>query len=305
MSDQASEQSVEDRLVGLLTAEENQPEDEEESVEGAPEDTEEESAESEEKETEAPATIKLKWNGEEVEKPLEEVVTLAQQGFDYTQKTQKLADERRQIEEYAQVVKTQEQTFQMQTQIQQAFLAELATVKALDDQIAQYAKVNWQELSDSDPVQAQKLFFTYSQLQNQKQSALADLNGKHQQAMQMQEARAAEIRSRGAQELPKLIPNFNDSVAKELQEFAKEYKSDIASSYNPNDYKVLWMAQQYAKLQASKPGISNKVASKPPVVKPGGRDAKSMDRSRHADEMAQLRKSGNSDLAAKLIERML
>lgn len=302
MPDQAIEQSVEDRLAGLLTAEEEMPE--EEVTEG--EETTEEAQESEEEtEAESPAVIKLKWNGEEVEKPLEEVVSLAQQGFDYTQKTQKLADERREIETYAQAVKAQEQGFQAQVQIQQAFLKELATVKAIDDQIAAYAQINWQSLSDSDPVQAQKLFFTYSQLQNQKQAALGDLNTKHQQAQQVQEQRMAEIAARGKQELPKLIPNFNDSVAKELQDFARNLKSDIASSFNPNDYKVLWMANEYAKLQASKPQVTNKVTNKPPVVKPGGRDTKTADRSKYADERAQLRKSGRDDIAAKLIERML
>jgi hypothetical protein len=311
MDDQAEVQSPEERIeslldAGLLTGEETPHEEvEDESETEATEEVEEEKEESEDEEEKSPATIKLKWNGEEVEKPLEEVVELAQKGHDYTQKTQQLAEQRKQVEEEAQAVKAQEQQLVQQAQFQQAFLKELATVKALDDQIAAYAKIDWQQLSDTDPVQAQKLFFTYSSLQNQKQSAIGELNTKHRQAEQANQQRLADMQAKGAQELPKLIPNFNDSMAKDLQQFAKELKSDIAQSFNPNDYKVLWMAQQYAKLQESKPQITNKLASKPSVVKPGAKDAKAIQQTNSAKARQTLRQSGRMEDAASLLERML
>jgi hypothetical protein len=301
MSDQAEEQSPEERLMGLLDGEfpeEAEPEEAEETeVEAEGDETEDE--------TEDKATIKLKWNGEEVEKPLEEVVELAQKGHDYTQKTQKLAEERHQVEAQAQAVKAQEQALVQQAQFQQAFLGELATVKAIDDQIAAYAKIDWQQLSDSDPVQAQKLFFTYSNLQNQKQAAIGELNKKHQQVEQANRQRIADMQSKGAEELPKLIPDYNDAVAKDLQQFAQSMKSDIAQSFNPNDYKVLWMARQYAKLQESKPQITNKVASKPAVVKPGAKDAKSIQQTMSAKSRQTLRQSGRMEDAASILEKML
>lgn len=311
MDDQAIEQSPEERLeslldAGLLTGEqETQEEVTEEAEEESQEETTEETEETDEKK-ESAATIKLKWNGEEVEKPLEEVVELAQKGHDYTQKTQKLAEERKQVEDQAQAIKAQEQALLKQAEFQQAFLKELATVKALDDQIEAYSKIDWQHLSDTDPVQAQKLFFTYSQLQNQKQQAIGELNKKHQEAEQAHRNRIAEIHARGAQELPKLIPNFNESVARDLQQFAQSLKSDIAQSLNPNDYKVLWMAQQYAKLQESKPQVANKVASKPPVVKPGAKDAKAIAKTNTDKIRQKFRESGGKmEHAASLLEKML
>lgn len=309
MDDQDEVQSPEERMQtlldnGLLEEPNEDPEDEQEARD---EDREpDELEETEEKEVkEEPATIKLKWNGEEIEKPLEEVVALAQQGHDYTQKTQKLAEERRQVEEQAQAVKAQEESFKMSVQVQQSFLKELAAVKAIEDQIEAYAKIDWQGLSDSDPVQAQKLFITYSQLQNQKQQAVGTLNAKHQEALRLQAERHAKQVAEGNAELPKLIPDFNESVASDLQQFAKTMKSDIASSLNPNDYKVLWMARQYAKLQESKPQVTNKVASKPSVVKPGGTDAKSMSRTNNDKARQQLRQSGRMEDAAKILARLL
>ena len=44
-------------------------------------------------------------------------------------------------------------------------IGEIAQITALDQQLSQYANVNWNQLSDSDFVEAQKLFFTYNQLQ--------------------------------------------------------------------------------------------------------------------------------------------
>lgn len=309
MDDQDAVQSPEEQMEALLDKgllgdtpeEEVEPEAEEaeESEEEAPEE------ESKEEEAKEPTIVKLKWNGEEIEKPLEEVISLAQQGHDYTQKTQKLAEERKHVEEFAQAVKAQEQSFQQSVQVQQAFLKELATVKAIEDQIEAYSKIDWQQLSDSDPVQAQKLFFTYSQLQNQKQQAIGTLNSKHQEAMNLQAQRHAEAVKRGQEEIPKLIPEFNESVANDLQQFAKSMKSDIAASLNPNDYKVLWMARQYAKLQESKPQVTNKVASKPPVVKPGGKDAKSAAQTNTAKARQNLRQSGRMEDAARILERLL
>lgn len=310
MDDQAVEQSPEERIeslldAGLLTGEPVEQEEPEAEDEPEAETKEEEPEESEEEEEKSPATIKLKWNGEEVEKPLEEVVELAQKGHDYTQKTQQLAEQRKQVEDQAQAIKAQEQNLIQQAQFQQAFLKELATVKALDDQIAAYAKIDWQQLSDTDPVQAQKLFFTYSTLQNQKQAAIGELNTKHKQAEQANQQRIADMQAKGAQELPKLIPGFNDAVDKSLQQFAKEMKSDITQSLNPNDYKVLWMAQQYAKLQESKPQITNKLASKPSVVKPGAKDAKAIQQTNSAKARQNLRQSGRMEDAASILERMM
>ena len=119
INDQDVNQSAEVLMMKYLDKEEGV---EEETPEELPEEEPEEPEQDEEEDSEEEqpsATVKLKVNGEEVDKPLEEVVSLAQQGLDYTQKTQKLADERREVENYAQSVAAQEQRFQQQVQLQQ------------------------------------------------------------------------------------------------------------------------------------------------------------------------------------------
>jgi len=108
MSDQVVEQSPQSRLEAMLgddivsdvqanldapeekeqpplEAEAEAPVEETDAEEEATDDAPDDQAEEEEQsEDEVPAILKLKVNGEEVEKPLDEVVALAQQGLDYT-----------------------------------------------------------------------------------------------------------------------------------------------------------------------------------------------------------------------------
>ena len=66
---------------------------------------------------------------------------------DYTQKTQALAEQRRAIEAQAQ------QTHQL---VQQN-IADIGRVASIDERLQQFSQLNWQALSEADPLQAQKL----------------------------------------------------------------------------------------------------------------------------------------------------
>jgi len=112
-TDQAeTPQSPESRIMALLPEVEDDVAPEPPAEAEADEQTESESEPEQEAEAQPqPTKLKLKWNGEEVEKDLDEVVALAQQGHDYTQKTQKLADERKAVEEQTQAIKAQRKPF--------------------------------------------------------------------------------------------------------------------------------------------------------------------------------------------------
>jgi hypothetical protein len=278
-----------------------------EEVEEEVEETEEEGEQEESEEEQPAATIKLKVNGEEIEKPLDEVVNLAQQGLDYTKKTQQLADERREVETYAQTVKVQEQQFQQQVQVQQALIQEIAAVTAVDQQLAQYQNINWQAFSDNDPVEAQKAFFLYNQLQTQRGQMVAELQQKQNYINQTQAQRLQQEVVKGREVIAREIPNWSAETQKELRTVGKEYgftDEELSQVIDPRHVKVLHDAMQYRKLQ-SNPVVDKKVKTAPPVVKPGGKDQKSAQNSQSRQLHDQLKKTGNADLAAKLIERML
>ena len=333
MSDQVAEQSPQSRLEAMLgdsiesdvQANLDAPEEKEQApleaeaeVEVPEEDTEEEAtddnpddqAEEEEQseEDEVPAILKLKVNGEEVEKPLDEVVALAQQGLDYTQKTQQVAEQKKELEAYAESIKAQEQAFQQQMQLNNVLIEDVAKITALDQQLNQYANVNWQQLSDSDFVEAQKLFFTYNQLQQERSTLVSQFEAKKQQVAQSQAQLMAEKIAKGKEVLAKEIPNWSPETNQALLSTGKDYgfsDAELNSIVDPRHVKVLHDAMQWRKLQQKDSIVKKKVSSAKPVVKPGAKDSKAEANSNHRQLRDSLRKTGKSEAAQKLIENML
>ena len=329
MSDQVAEQSPQSRLETMLgdsvesdvkppelqdeeeqtplEAEAEETTDEVETEEEATEESDDEAEEEEQSQDEVPAILKLKVNGEDVEKPLDEVVALAQQGLDYTQKTQQVAEQRKELEAYAEQIKMQEQAFQEQMQLNNVLIEDVAKITSLDQQLNQYANVNWQELSDSDFVEAQKHFFTYNQLQQQRSQLVSQFEAKKQQVVQKQTQLMSEKIAKGKEVLAKEIPNWSPETNQALLSTGKDYgfsDAELNSIVDPRHVKVLHDAMQWRKLQQNSV-VKKKVSNAKPVVKPGSKDTKAEASSNHRNLREQLRKTGKSDAAQKLIENML
>jgi hypothetical protein len=329
MSDQVAEQSPQSRLETMLgdsvesdvkppelqdeeeqaplEAEAEETTDEVETEEEATEESDDEAEEEEQSQDEVPAILKLKVNGEDVEKPLDEVVALAQQGLDYTQKTQQVAEQRKELEAYAESIKAQEQAFQEQMQLNNVLIEDVAKITSLDQQLNQYANVNWQQLSDNDFVEAQKLFFTYNQLQQERSQLVSQFEAKKQQVVQKQTQLMSEKIAKGKEILAKEIPNWSPETNQALLSTGKDYgfsDAELNSIVDPRHVKVLHDAMQWRKLQQNST-VKKKVSSAKPVVKPGSKDTKAEANSNHRQLREQLRKTGKSDAAQKLIENML
>ena len=327
MSDQVAEQSPQSRLEAMLgdsiesdvKPPELQEEEEQTPLEAEAEDTEEveseeatdesddQAEEDEQSQDEVPAILKLKVNGEDVEKPLDEVVALAQQGLDYTQKTQQVAEQRKELEAYAQQIQMQEQAFQQQVQLNNVLIEDVAKITSLDQQLNQYANVNWNQLSDNDFVEAQKLFFTYNQLQQERSQLVSQFEAKKQQVVQKQSQLMAEKIAKGKEILAKEIPNWSPETNQALLSTGKDYgfsDAELNSIVDPRHVKVLHDAMQWRKLQQNSV-VKKKVSNAKPVVKPGSKDTKAEANSNHRQLREQLRKTGKSDAAQKLIENML
>jgi hypothetical protein len=280
---------------------------EEVESEEATEEPDEEVEEEEQSQDEVPAILKLKVNGEDVEKPLDEVVALAQQGLDYTQKTQQVAEQRKELEAYAESIKAQEQAFQEQMQLNNVLIEDVAKITSLDQQLNQYANVNWQQLSDNDFVEAQKLFFSYNQLQQERSQLVSQFEAKKQQVVQKQSQLMAEKIAKGKEVLAKEIPNWSPETNQALLSTGKDYgfsDAELNSIVDPRHVKVLHDAMQWRKLQQNSV-VKKKVSNAKPVVKPGSKDTKAEANSNHRNLREQLRKTGKSDAAQKLIENML
>jgi hypothetical protein len=280
---------------------------EEVESEEATDEPDDQAEEEEQSQDEVPAILKLKVNGEDVEKPLDEVVALAQQGLDYTQKTQQVAEQRKELEAYAEQIKMQEQAFQEQMQLNNVLIEDVAKITALDQQLTQYGNVNWQELSDNDFVEAQKHFFTYNQLQQQRSQLVSQFEAKKQQIAGHQAQLMSERIAKGKEVLAKEIPGWSQETTQKLVSVGKEYgfsDAELNSIVDPRHVKVLHDAMQWRKLQQNST-VKKKVSSAKPVVRPGAKDTKAEANSNVRNLREQLRKTGKSDAAQKLIENML
>jgi len=329
MDDQVIEQSPQSRLEAMLgdiqeepitqdVQEEPQEVEEEESTEveeDVEESTDEETLETEDETEEEDSdeeqpvqNVKLKVNGEEIEKPLDEVVALAQQGLDYTKKTQEVAEQRKAVEALQQELNMATQQFQQQQQLNNLLIEDVAKVTALDQQLAQYQNVDWQKLSDSDFVEAQKLFFEYNQLQQERSNAVSQFETKRQEALNKQQQMIAAQVAKGKEQLAKEIPNWSPQTTQEIIEHSKNYgftDGELNSIVDPRHVRVLHDAMQWQKLKSKNSVTKKKVASAKPVVKPGSKDPKKVVNSNATKLREQLRRSGKSELASKLIENML
>ena len=338
MSDQPNMESPQSRLEAMLGDIQNEPpvdqeiQEEPQEVEEDVEDTEEESeddeeivedteSEDEESETddevdeeesdeEQPVqSVKLKVNGEEIEKPLDEVVALAQQGLDYTKKTQEVAEKRKELETLENQIRLQEQNLQQQSMLNSELIQDVAKITALDQQLSEYQDVNWEQLSDSDFVTAQKKFFTFNQLQQQRSNLVSQFESKRQEALNRQQQAVADKVAKGREVLAKEIPNWSQETTQEIISTGRDdygfTDAELNAIVDPRHVRVLHDAMQWRKLKSKNSVVKKKVSRAKPVVKPGSKDPNKAVNSNAKKIREQLRRSGSSDLASKLIEEMI
>jgi len=338
MADQPNMESPQSRLEAMLGDIQNEPpvdqeiQEEPQEVEEDVEDTEEESeydeedvedtnsddeeletddeVDEEESDEEQPVqSVKLKVNGEEIEKPLDEVVALAQQGLDYTKKTQEVAEKRKELETLENQIRLQEQNLQQQSMLNSELIHDVAKITALDQQLSEYQDVNWEQLSDSDFVTAQKKFFTFNQLQQQRSNLVSQFESKRQEALNRQQQAVADKVAKGREVLAKEIPNWSQETTQEIISTGREdygfTDAELNAIVDPRHVRVLHDAMQWRKLKSKNSVVKKKVSRAKPVVKPGSKDPNKAVNSNAKKIREQLRRSGSSDLASKLIEEMI
>ena len=338
MSDQPNMESPQSRLEAMLGDIQNEPpvdqeiQEEPQEVEEDVEDTEEESeydeedvedtnsddeeletddeVDEEESDEEQPVeSVKLKVNGEEIEKPLDEIVALAQQGLDYTKKTQEVAEKRKELESLENQIRLQEQNLQQQSMLNSELIQDVAKITALDQQLSEYQDVNWEQLSDSDFVTAQKKFFTFNQLQQQRSNLVSQFESKRQEALNKQQQMVADKVAKGREVLAKEIPNWSQETTQEIIAIGREdygfTDAELNAIIDPRHVRVLHDAMQWRKLKSKNSVVKKKVSRAKPVVKPGSKDPNKAVNSNAKKIREQLRRSGSSDLASKLIEEMI
>ena len=176
---------------------------------------------------------------------------------DYTVKTQTIAEERRAFE-------AAQQEFVQRQQFQSQHIERIAEVKAIDHRLEQFSKLDWNALTDADPVQAMKLDREMRALQQQRgQHVAAITQAQEQAAAQTSQATARSLAEAHATLTREITGYGTPEVMKALKATAKEIgfrDEELANVNDPRAVKLLYEASQYRKLMAKA-----KTAEKPDV----------------------------------------
>lgn len=248
----------------------DEDETEEEQGEDLAEEAGEEVDESEEDESESDETTTITHDGKEVKLTKAEALELAQKGFDYTKKTQVLADERKEVEQrktlYAERVKQQEQALEetlYRLNTAADFLeSELGAPPSIE--LAQYDAASYIAQKETYESRVAKLKNTYGQIQQ--------LSHEQQRLSQV----AIEEQANETEKyLIEHLPGWKDDPAKslkEMNEYINGYGLKPETVKEAYVQKGLWeiahKAREYDRIIAKRAELKPAKASPPRTIKP-------------------------------------
>ena len=247
------------------------------------------------------ASYRVIVDGKEMQVPLDELISGYQRGSSFTQKSQALADERREFEANAVAVQQERESYS--TVLQQ-----------LQQQMEAAAKpdLDWDRLERENPVQWLKL----KQLERDRQAqiqAVREEQSRMQQVLNQQQEQDLENRLNTERTLVlEKIPEWADSEVqaneqRQLLEYGKQLGFTDSELNEIYDHRALialrdaWRYNQLAngeKVKSAKSKIKN--------AKSGGKQMSRQMRGRkQRDQRAKLKETGKVDDAAALLGAML
>lgn len=169
---------------------------------------------------------------------------------DYTRKTQEAAEIRKAAE-------AERESVQKARQFEQENLDIVADLRAAQREMQHLQQVNLQQLSDQDPVQAQKLLVRIQQLQAYQAQTQGVLTQRHQAFLHAQQQEAARQLEEGRRVLQRDIPGWGPEMAAKLSQFALANgytEAEVAAIRSPAMVRSLYREYQVAeaKKQATK-----------------------------------------------------
>ena len=290
---------------GLLAPQTEEVADEEaEPVEASP---------AEEPAPEAEPEFEIEIDGhKEVVKGKEIIKELLQKGKHFSRGTEEVARERELL---------QAQRFQQEitTKFQSFVVNEIQQLRAMDAQLEQYSRIDWNAAIDADFTNAMKLQEQRNTLRQQRDAKFYELQAKQQQFQQGQAQAAQQLLAAEHSALLAKLPAWrnSDTAAKEQKEIASalsQYGFSQAEIGGLIDHRMLLVAKDAAAYRALRNGAQEKVKqarAAPPVVKPGAAvPAAAKAKASTQEVLKDIRKAGRQgnhkaqeQLAQKLFDR--
>lgn len=273
------------------------------SEEAPVEEYDEEPSDDSDEEPEAPKTFKVKVGGQELELSEDELVNYAQQGADYTKKTQQLAEQRKALEAEAQSV-------QQAKQLRDAYAERLQMIEQMLS--AQDSTEDLESLKEADPIGYAVKVAEMQQKEKQMSAVRAERDRIAQEQQAEYRQNMQNYLADQAQQLAKVLPEYSDpekgeALRSDLRKFAKSVgfsDEDLSNVVDHRQVMTLYKAMQYDKLQQAKPQVTKRVAEAPKTLKSGS-GVKTTNHDSMKRNKQQLRETGKVRDAARIFEQFL
>ena len=248
--EQGSEPSIEQRVgaafsnfMGFKEPEKKEapPEQSTETTEAAPE------AEGETT-TETPAEeffeLEIEGTKYQLPKPLEKAVM---QERDYTQKSQKLSEQRKTFETLAE----QSRIANMQAEFNKEISQELQQLQAFDAVLSQQSQVDWSSMTTEEML---KRKLQIDQWKEQRDAIRSGLETKYREWTGKRDEAIKALRAKANETAASRIPGWNEATQKAVREHAlSEGYTEVEleqAGLDPRHWVTLWKASQFDQLKA-------------------------------------------------------
>ena len=250
------------------------PEDEDTQEDATPEDddTEDVTEDATEDEEPEPIVVDVEYDGKDYSVPPELKDALMRQS-DYTRKMQDVSGKRKELEAAT-------QTLQRDAELHQTHLDEVATIKAIDQQLQAFEAVDWETAYNDDPVEAMKLDRQQRGLQDNKQQALARFQENQREAFELQRGEHAKLLEKGQTVLEADIPGWNAEMVEKTRKYALKAglsETEASRVINPVHVKLIHKARLYDELVAKQAAKPKPAPAQPAAKVKGARQGGSKD----------------------------
>src|SRR5256885_4430280 len=246
-TDQATEQSVEDRIAARFG--------------GLPGQAEETSTEDSQTET-VPDFAELDWEGQKIKVPVG-LKDAFMRNEDYTKKTQELAEQRRSLDQMRELA----QQGQLNSTFIESIAPEQQEIAVIDAYLQQAGKLDWSQMSTDQMLRHKVEIDSIKERRAQLTTTIGEKRAKFTSEMK---AKIDELRGKSRELASKSIAGFTEETEKAMRAYARSEGLSDAEIDNvlldARSYKVIWKAMQYDKVQA---GVGKATTAAQKVVRPG------------------------------------
>jgi hypothetical protein len=217
---------------------------------------------------------------------------------DYTKKTQEVAEQRRAVEAQSQLLREQ-QAFQA------SITQELSQFHQIESQLEQYRKLDWTQIPMEQAFQYRAMV---DQLKDQKEQLSTQLKTKQQDFQQKLAQHKRQLAEAQSKAVKLAIPKWDEKAQKSTSEYLlnKGYTPEqLGSNYDPVFVELAFKASQWDALQASKPSVTQRANSAPPVIRPGAGSTQPSKAVQAMNYAKALKNAPDSAAKAKIIAQRM